>query len=259
MSEPERRAALGRLLDGLESLARRTRKGLLFPAVPTQEQPLHDMLCERGYLHGMAPSGTLLPIEWRSFEEYCATLTRRSRHLGGILRSERRRGREGGVVIRRVTPTAELGDAMYRLATEHYRYKNDEDLSFSVGYLMRLLPRLGDNVLVFEAERNGKRCAMVGVVISGTVGWVTFLGVDVADRPNDFTYFNIVYYTLADHAAAHGLTAVLLGNGAYDSKLRRGCQLVPMQFFCRPASLWRRGLLSMFFVLHRLWVARKLQ
>jgi hypothetical protein len=79
---------------------------------------------------------------------------------------------------------------------------------------------------------------------------------DTRDRPNDFTYFNLTYYSLAEHAADFGLQAVFMGNGAYQAKLRRGCELVPVRFFSRPRDAWRRRLLRPWFALHRRWTRR---
>jgi predicted N-acyltransferase len=257
--DAERRAGLERFLAGLESLADRSGMGVAFYAVREDEEPLYGLLCERGYLRGKAPSGTVLPVQWRSFEEYCAVLASRSKRIGGTVRSERRRSREAGVVIRRTASSVEMARALYPLANDHYRYKNNCELPYSAGYLERLLPRLGDNLLLLEAERKGKRCGMLGLVISGSAGSASFLGLDIADLPNDFTYFNLTYYALADYAADLGLTAIHFGNGAYDAKLRRGCVIQPTRFFCRPATRLRRWILAVIFAIHGVWAARKLQ
>ncbi len=258
-TDAERRATLERFLAGLESLADRSGMGLAFLAVREDEQPLYGLLCERGYLRGKEPSGTVLPVQWRSFEEYCDVLASRSKRAAGVVRAERRRSRAAGVVIRRAAASVEMARALYSLANDHYRYKNNCALPFSSGYLERLLPRLGGSLLLLEAERSGRRCGMLGMVISGTTGCMSFLGLDVADRPNDFTYFNLTYYALTDYAAALGLATIHFGNGAYDAKLRRGCLIQPTRFFCRPATRLRTWILAVIFAIHGVWVARKLQ
>jgi hypothetical protein len=56
--------------------------------------------------------------------------------------------------------------------------------------------------LIFEAVRNGERVAMLEIVRSGAVGWVAWFGIELRDRPNDFTYANIMFYHPADWAPA---------------------------------------------------------
>jgi predicted N-acyltransferase len=248
---------LGRFVDALENWTRDAGMGLVFHAVHEDEKALSGLLRERHYLRTKRPSGTLLPVRWRSFEEYRAAMTKRSSRVGETLRAERRRNRDGGVVIRRTAPSAAQARALHGFADHHFRYKNDSDLPYGDGFLERLLPRLQDDVLLLEAVRDGQCCAMLAVVKSGDTGWAAFFGLDTRDRPNDFTYFNIVFYALADYAADFGLRQVLMGNGAYAAKQRRGCELRPAQLFYRPRTALRRQLLRPVFALHRHWAAGK--
>jgi predicted N-acyltransferase len=253
----ERTLRTERFVVALEQWCSTEGMGLVFLAVPEHEAPLFDVLRSRGYLRSRSRSSTVFPIRWRNFDDYRRDLAARGGRIGATLRQERKRSRDAGVAIRRVAPTAATGAKLYELALDHYRYKNGEPLSYDSSFLQNLLPALGDDVLVLEATRGGVVCAILGVVKSGIVGWACFFGLDTRDRPNDFTYFNLVYYTLMDHAADFGLDRVIMGSGVYAAKLRRGCELVPVQFFHRPHGVLRRILLRPWYALHGRWVAKK--
>jgi predicted N-acyltransferase len=244
-SAAEQTIHMERFLVALEQWCSGEGMGLVFLAVPEHEAPLFDLLRRRGYLRSRSRSSTVFPIRWRNFDDYRRDLAARGGRIGGTLRQERKRSRDAGVTIRRVEPTAATGARLYELALDHYRYKNGEPLSYDSSFL------------VLEAARGGVVCAILGVVKSGTVGWACFFGLDTRDRPNDFTYFNLVYYSLMDHAADFGLERVIMGSGVYAAKLRRGCELVPVQFFHRPRGVLRRILLRPWYALHGRWVARK--
>jgi predicted N-acyltransferase len=255
----ERRRLLNRLLDGIEAHAAERRLGISFLGVTGDEEMLTEALRDRRYLETEIQAMTFLDVEWRDFEGYVDYLRRRSKSAADTARRERNRNRDGGVQIRLVPGNSVDSLAFYTLVREHYRHKNDQDLQYGPRFLRQLIQALGDDFLVFEAERHGQRVAMLGVIRSGNVGWPSCFGIDLRNRPNDFTYFNLVYYHLADCAADLGLRTLLYGNGAYQAKLKRGCRLMVNRLFYLPyRPLWRLAA-GPYFRIHRAWYRRKLR
>lgn len=255
----DRRRLLDRLLDGIGAHATERKLGIAFIGVPGDDEMLTEALRDRRYLETEVQPTTRLDVEWRDFEGYVDYLRRRSKSAAGTARRERDRNRSSGVHIRLV-PTSSVDPlAFYTLAREHYRHKNGRDPLYGPRFLPQLIQALGDDFLVFEAERHGQRVAMLGVVRSGNVGWLSCLGIDLRNRPNDFTYFNLTYYHLADCAAALGLRTLLYGNGAYQAKRMRGCRLTVSRLFYLPDRPLRRLAARPYFRIHRAWYRRKLQ
>lgn len=255
----ERRRLLDRLLDGIGAHATKRKSGIAFIGVSGDDEMLTEALRDRGYLETEVQPTTRLDVEWRDFEGYVDYLRRRSKSAAGTARRERNRSRSSGVHIRSVPAGSVDTLAFYTLAREHYRHKNGGDLPYGPRFLPQLIQALGDDFLVFEAERHGQRVAMLGIVRSGTVGWLSCLGIDLRNRPNDFTYFNLAYYHLADCAAALGLRTLLYGNGAYQAKRMRGCRLTVSRLFYHPYRSLRRLAARPYFRIHRAWYRRKLR
>ncbi len=255
----ERRRLFDKLLDGIEAYATDRKFGIAFIGVSGDDRMQTEALRDRGYLETEVQPTTSLDVEWRDFGGYVDYLRRRSKSAAGTARSERNRNRSSGVHIRSVPADSVDPLAFYTLAREHYRHKNGGDPLYGPRFLPQLIQALGDDFLVFEAERHGKRVAMLGVVRSGDVGWLSCLGIDLRDRSNDFTYFNLVFYHLADRAAALGLRTLLYGNGAYQAKRMRGCRLSVSRLFYHPYRPLHRLAARPYFRMHRAWYRRKLR
>lgn len=256
-SPGERCRLLKRLLDDIEAHATQREVGVAFIGVPGDDELLTGALRERRYLETEIHPTACLDVEWRDFKGYVEHLRRRSKSLAQTARTERNRNRRSGVQIRLLPTGAVDARAFHALAREHYLHKNGREPPYGPEFLPQLIPALGDDFLTFEAEREGKRVAMLGVVRSGSVGWLSWLGIELRDRPNDFTYANICFYHLADCAAALGLKTLLCGNGAYRAKLMRGCRLIASRLFYRPQRPLARLVARPYFGVHRAWSRRK--
>ncbi len=258
-SPAERRRLLHRLLNGIEEHAAQCKLGVAFIGIPADDELLTGTLRERGYLETEINSTTRLEIEWSDFDGYIEHLRRRSKHAAQNARTERSRNRSSGVCIRQVQNQVVDAHAMYRLFREHYRHKNGREPLEGPQFLPQLREALGEDLLVFEAVRGGQLVAMLGVVRSGSVGWLSWLGFDLRNRRNDFTWANLCFYHLADSAAALGLKTLLHGNSALDAKRRRGCRVIASRLFYRPAQRFVRVAARPYFSLHRAWYRWKLR
>jgi predicted N-acyltransferase len=134
---------------------------------------------------------------------------------------------------------------------EHYRDKNGRDLPFGPAFLPLLMAALGDDFLIFEARREGRVVGTVFVVRSGCVGWVVSVGIELLDRPNDFTYANLLFYHAADWAPGLGIKSLLYGTAVQKAKLTRGCRLVACRLFYRPHRRFTRAFVWPYMLIHQ--------
>jgi predicted N-acyltransferase len=258
-SPTRQRQVLCVLLDGIEAEAARRNFGVAFVGVTADDRLVRATLRERGYLDTEIQPTTRMVIEWVDFDGYLRYLQSHSRNAARAARKERSRNRREGVIIRRVKCTVANAQALYDVAREHCRYKNGHDPLYAREFLPQLSQSLPDDFLIFEATRDGRRVGMLGVVRSGSVGWMAWYGMEPYDRPNDFTYASMNFYHMADSASALGLKNLLYGPTALDAKRRRGCQVVTSHLFYRPRRAPLRVIAKPYFWLHRAWYRRKLQ
>jgi len=255
----EQRRLLHRLLDGIEDSAAARELGIAFIGVPEDAELLIETLRLRAYLESESWPTSRLDIEWSGFDAYVNHLRRRSKGAARTARNERDRNRRNGVTIRQLDNRTVDADAMYSLYCRHYRYKNGSDPIVGPQFFPRFLKAIGDDLLVFEANREGQRVGILGVVRSGSVGWVAWVGIEQRDRPNDFTYANLCFYHLADCAQTLGLRTLHYGNSALQAKRIRGCWVINNRLFYRPAGNLARVLLRPYLGIHRRWYRRKLR
>ncbi|HEY6451732.1 MAG TPA: hypothetical protein VIX87_03960 [Steroidobacteraceae bacterium] len=251
------RRLFGRLLDHIENHAAARGLGIAFVGITPEDQPAWSVLRARGYLASEFDSTALLDIQWSDFDSYVRHQRRRSKSAARDARAERNRNRRGAVSIRPLRCTDDDMRALDLITREHYRRKNGRDPIHDPRFLRQLRDTLGEDLLVFEAVRNGARAAMLAVVRSGEVGWMAWIGVEQRDRPNDFTYANILFYEAADWAPMLGLKTLIYGTAAQRSKAKRGCRLLALHLFYRPhRPLWR-ALARPYLAIHGLWYRRK--
>jgi predicted N-acyltransferase len=251
------RRLLDRLLDCIEEYAAALKVGIAFVGVTPEDEPLWDSLRIRRYLGSEFESTARLEVEWSDFDSYVTHLRQRSRNAAYNARNERNRNRMCAVDIRQIRCTDADARALYRIARDHYRHKNGRDPLYGPQFLPQLSKALGDDLLIFEAVRNGERVAMLAVVRSGAVGWVAWFGIELHDRPNDFTYANIMFYHPADWAPAMGLKTLLYGTGVQQAKARRGCRLITCHQFYRPYRELFRMVAGPYLTIHQAWYRRK--
>jgi predicted N-acyltransferase len=255
---PLRPMYLERLLSEIERYGAQNNLGVAFSGIPASDKELASVFERHRYVSSEVASTAWLKIEWSDFDGYLRFLRGRSKNAAKTVRGERNRNARSGICIRRLPNTAPL-DSIYVLARDHYRRKNQADLLDSPQFLPRLQQDIGEDLLCFAAERDGRRIASVAVVRFGDVGWVSWLGFAEHDRPNDFTYSNLVYYHLAESAAKLGINTLLYGNSVLKAKEMRGCQILVNRLYWRPRSSLARTLVKPYLFVHRAWYRRKMR
>jgi hypothetical protein len=246
-----------RLLTALERWSASAKLGLAFIAVEADNRAATHFL-RRRYLSTGTRSGTRIDVEWTDFDSYCRVMDARKPGASETPRYERRRCARSGVAISIVPATSENGAELQSMSDAHNHHKNGRGLGLDPVFLATTVPKMGDEVVLFEARREGRRTAMISFILSGDTAWAAFFGIERDNRPNDFTYFNLAFYAFTDHAGRLGIRQILLGNSAYEAKLRRGAVRVPINLWFAPRSLLRRELLRPAFAAHRRLVAKKL-
>jgi predicted N-acyltransferase len=139
----------------------------------------------------------------------------------------------------------------------HYLRKNGEDPGYPEELFLRLAEGLPEDFIIFEARRGDHVLGMASLVRSGTVAWASWMGMVECDEQQDFTYFNLCYYHLAEQAAALGIRRVLYGTTAYGAKRQRGCEIVVNPVHYRPHATLTRVLARPYVRFHRAWYRRK--
>jgi len=256
----EQRRILGRLLDGIEEHAAARKLGIAFIGVTTEDAVLQSALRERRYLESEIDATARLDIEWTDFDSYVEHLRKRSKSSAQNARHERNRNRKSGVNIRRLRLGAgdvSGAEALCAIARDHWRHKNGSDPFYGPRFMPLLSNLLGDDFLIFEAVRDGKCTAMLGVVRSGSVGWMQWIGVDPRDRPNDYTYANLSFYHAADWGPALGLKTLLYGTAVQQAKVWRGCRSIASHVYYRPQRPMVRPVARAYLSVHRAWLRRK--
>jgi predicted N-acyltransferase len=254
---PEQRRWLEALLQRMEAEASTLRAALGFVGVSDEDEPLLSVLRARAYLESSLDPTTRMDIHWTDFDSYLKYLGERSKNTARAARKERNRNRRNGVSIRRVPATAADADELDAFARAHFRHKNRSNPSYSPELLARLATGLGDDFLLYEAVRDGRRVGMMGAVRSGEVGWLGWIGIEQHERPNDFTYISMAFYEPADWAPALGLKSLIYGTAAVETKTKRGCRVIPSHIFFRPRTPLARLPAALYFLLHRLWYRQK--
>jgi predicted N-acyltransferase len=249
----EQTRLLRSLLDAIEQHASSGGFGVAFFGVTTEEPLLQAALRSRRYLQCELDSTATMDIEWSNFDGYVAHLRAHSKQAAQNARTERSRNRRSGVSIRRLQPDEADLQALHEFTRDHYRRKNGKDPQYGPQFLPQLFAQLGDDLLVFEAVREGTRVAMLAVVRSGSVGWVAWVGMGADDRPNDFTYTTLTYYHAAECAAALGLKTLLYGTAVQQLKLKRGCRLLECHLFYRPQHSVARPLAALWLSILQRW------
>jgi predicted N-acyltransferase len=242
---------LSSLLDGIEEHAAGHNLGIAFIGFTVEDDLLCSALRSRRYLDSEIDSTARLEIEWSDFDGYVNHLRTRSKNAAKIARNERNRNRRNGVRIQRVRPGDAETQALYTLMYDHYRHKNGRDPPFGPAFLPHLTASLGDDLLVFEARRDARVIGTLLVVRSGCVGWVVSVGIELLDRPNDFTYANLAFYHAADWAPALGIKTLLYGTAVQKAKLTRGCRLVACRLFYGPHSRFNRLFTAPYLWIHQ--------
>ncbi|MDH6223818.1 MULTISPECIES: GNAT family N-acetyltransferase [Streptomyces] len=227
-------ADLAAVVDALEGWgASEGAASVCWPSVDEREKELIALLNERGYRRFPLSPRWALEGPWAGFDDYLKQITSKRRVS---VRSERRRVRDAGITCRTVPLTRELARPLVELAEENVtRHGGRVDLDRYAEWVAALTGITDGRAEAHLAERDGR---IVGCVVSSTYAgrvYALFPGFDYEQIAGLPVYFELAYYHLVEHAAAHGFHAVEYGPAADEAKHHRGCVAYRQ-------ALWIRGL-----------------
>jgi predicted N-acyltransferase len=241
----------------MEGQARESHHDLAVIAVREDDIALREALLARGYLHTPMGAFAHLDVQWQDFDGYVSWLRKRNSKAARNVRAELRRNRQSGVTLRHIEADAAAMQELQKLAEVHHMNRNGWPPASGTEFLQDLARRLEGDLLLFAAERDGRRIAMAGGIRAGATLCLSWFGIELQDRQNDFTYPSLVYYHVAGMAASLGVGRILYGRAALAAKRARGCTIVDSELFYRPHGGWLKWFGRPYFRLHRRWKKRR--
>ena len=222
------------LLLAAEKLSATLGAPLWFSNVLATDALLIDILRDAGYLSSRYLPLAELAIDWGSFDDYVATLKKQHKNVAKDIRRERNRCRSAGILLEEPTELADRDGIYVQLANQTYGKHGDLAFPFNAGFFSALKNELGEDLLVCEAQKDGKTLGFVTMISDGRSAWAGSYGLDYSDSASAFVYFNLVLQWPVRKAIELGLERLVLGRGHYELKLRRGCRLSDTYFFHKP-------------------------
>jgi hypothetical protein len=240
------RADLADLLAAAAKLAaERGAASICFPHVDARDGDLAGLLAALGYHGHVSAHYCWLPVPEGGFEEYLAQMTQHRRRR---VRLERRALAAAGVQVRVEPLTAGLTRRLGELdASLLAKYGNPADPARSAKILSGIAEVMGDDALVSLAWLAGEVIGF-GLVLRSRAGsaehWFGHrAGFDYAAQGRLPLYYEVLYYSVMEAAAAAGVTVMHAGIGSTEAKLARGCVASEQRsFFLQlPAAAARTG------------------
>jgi predicted N-acyltransferase len=223
LSPHQRLATWDLLLSTAEGEARRLGMSALAFLYVDLDGPgtLVEWFTTRGYATLSLTAKNLLPIKWKSFEDYLSSL---SRDWRAAVRREIRRFQETGCSVS-VEGAEALNDRLALLETNvHHKY----GLKTSVDRVRRIHQRarkyLSPFIRVFVAHRENIEVGFSQFYVHEGRYHSGFVGFDYDLPDQSFSYFNVLFYAPIQDAIAHGAAVIDYGIGADFGKVARGCQ-----------------------------------
>ena len=223
------------LLSASETLSASLGAPLWFSNVLANDTLLMDTLRGAGYLSSRYLPLAEIAIEWDSFDEYVATLRKQHKNIAKDIRRERNRCRSAGVTLEEPAALDDRDKSFVELANQTYSKHGDLAFPYAVGFFSSLKRELDHDLLVCNAQKDGKILGFVTMISDGHTAWAGSYGLDYTDSASAFVYFNLVLQWPVRKAIELGLKNVVLGRGHYELKLRRGCTLNDTHFFYKPS------------------------
>ena len=252
LPQQQRIAYMNLLIDAIEREAEKRRLSLFFTNVSEKESELCKELQARKYNLTVVHPKNRLEIKWSSFADYLSdreTISRKNYHT---FRIHIKKNKKAGVSIR-LLDDLEHEERLYQLLSEHHYRLNKLPFPYTENFIRSLRKNLGSDVMLLVAEKAGE---IIGVSIlfqRGSEGWAAYIGIDQNLSKNDFTYFNLAYYGIVDHAIQAGIKSLDFGNMLYRVKRRRGCTLEDNYIYHRASARLLHNLLRPWFLMHMIW------
>ncbi|WP_176985088.1 GNAT family N-acetyltransferase [Asanoa ishikariensis] len=168
----------------------------------------------------------VLPVTWRSFEEYVSWLPARRRTP---VRRERSRFRDSGVEVRERPMSEVAGELAPLLAATERRYGHAADPRQIEFHYTLLAMDLADDFVALVAYLADRPVACSLLLACGD-RWISKAwGCDYAAAGNQFLYFNLLFYEPVRRAIERDIAVLDYGTGGLETKTQRGCVREPLR------------------------------
>ncbi len=245
------------LLDSIESKARELKLPLAFVHVLESQQNLIEKLKKRKFIGTSIPPMTQLDVTWKEFSGYELHTKNISLNSFKMIRKERNRNKHEGVVIEVLNDVEQHQERLIELLNMTTLKYSGVPFWYKDNFFSKLKENLANEAVIFAAWKQNKLVGVCVLLCSTDEGFLTEIGVDHEFCGNDFTYFNIAYYTPIEWAINNNLRKLHLDNALQELKLRRGFYLVNDYFYYKPNSLICRYTVRWLFNLHTRWFQYK--
>lgn len=253
----ERAMVLRRLFLRVEEDAFQDGRSMCFIHVMEHEQDLIQLLRTAGYFETMGYPVNYVDIEWPDFEGYKKAADRLSRGMRRNITREINRNRREGVRIRPLENLEGSEDRLHELLDMNHRKHNGIPFPFRRDFLKKLKDNLGEDCVIYAAEKKGIISGVSLLLRRGPVGHSLMVGVDHDYAGNDATYFNISVYRPIQDAIQSRMRRLYMGNAQYVLKQRRGSLTSYCYLFYKSPKWAQNAAARAWFPLHRRWYQKK--
>jgi len=198
-------------------------KCIAFLYVPEQEDPfLRETLLEHNYLPMLLNANAVLPVEWKSFDEYLMTRTKKRRWT---IRDDMRKFQSQGLTIRYDDVSALTEQFAPLQLNMQRKYGHRSDLLWAIRGYEQIKQNLASWARVFTVYKDTQPLAFALFYEKDGIYYCKQAGFDYEQLGNSSCYFNLVFYEPIRQAIARGIRSIHYGLESYETKLSRGCYL----------------------------------
>lgn len=254
-----RELAIRQLLDALEHIASTEAVSLYFWNLFDDEKEILESLEDRGYRKTRVFPACYLDIDWSSFDEYISYLKTFSKNAAKQVRQDLNRNQKAGVRIERIRDVAPYQARLFELADAHWFKYNLMRYPYRPDFFSKVLETLGEGGALYGAFKASTLIGFLLLVRQDDTSYALEVGIDHELSQRDATYFNVAFYTPIRDAIDARTKKLYFGRGLPEPKMRRGCRRKNAYLYYRARNEMRNAALRPWFLLHSLWVRRKVR
>lgn len=199
--------------------------------VEEHDRELRSVLRNEGYAQFLVGANCVLPIVWKSFEEYLGIFNRKRRLS---IERERRQFTEGGISVSVEPVEPNLDEIAHLQALLQQKYGAGYHPENERRVFVSLMENIPEYAHLLVARRDGELVAFAMFLEKDGIMHSKMAARDSRRTPpEEFAYFNIVYYELIEEAIRRGVREIHYGPEAYAAKLRRGCEPRPLYWYVK--------------------------
>jgi predicted N-acyltransferase len=254
----QKEKVIRQILEAMEVESDKKKISLAFTQVCEHEGMLITLLTQRGFHRTTDLPLTYLSVLWDTFEGYKKYIREKSLKWKRNIAQDINKHQKSGVIIEPAADDLiEWEKPMIGLLNRHYLTHNNIALPYNENILNRLKTNLKENVVIYRARIGGSLIGLSVMVKKDGVWSFVLVGIDQALAKKNATYFNILFYRPIEDAIASKIRKIYYGNGLYEVKIRRGCDIAKTFIFYKNYRRMFHIPVKIWFLLHHLWYQRK--